>query len=166
MVSQSLPFSLKKSPSARVAVGARANESLRIWSRRIYLFVQPQLFHWVGSPARFAARLRKYLRGETAGGVARCEQHAAGMEGKSCLNWLWPRCWSVSSCVFGANGGVNFIEILIVAMGKVTSLSQAHNRKKTLYSTRDEHPPALSLVKYFCILYELLKIYILLPDLA
>lgn len=92
--------------------------------------MQPQLFRRVGSPARFAARLRKYLRGETAGGVARGEQYAAGMEGKSCLNWLWPCCWSVSSYVFGANGGANFIEILIAAMGKLTSLSQAHNRKK------------------------------------
>lgn len=80
----------------------------------------------MGSTARFAVRLRKYLRWETVGGVARCEQYAAGMEGKSCLNWPWPRCWSVSGYVFWATDGLNFIEILIAAMGKVTSLSQNH----------------------------------------
>lgn len=51
-----------------------------------------------------------------------CSQDRVESEG--CLNWLQPCCWSVSSYVFWANGDLNFIEILIPAMGKVASLSQ------------------------------------------
>lgn len=51
-----------------------------------------------------------------------CRQDGAESEG--CLNWLQPCCWSVSSYVFWANDDLNFIEVLIPAMGKVTSLSQ------------------------------------------
>lgn len=46
------------------------------------------------------------------------------VESEDCLNWLQACCWSVSSYVFWANGDLNFIEILIPAMGRVASLSQ------------------------------------------